>query len=180
MTLHLDIPTLETERLILRAITLADFPAMRDFFACERSQFVGGPLSANMAWYGFASDLGQWALMGFGAFAIEEKATGNFAGQVYLNNPPHFPENEIGWILLDGFEGKGYATEAALAARQYAYDVAGWKTAVSYISKPNTGSIRVAERLGAKSDPEAPMPNKEDVFVYRHPAPFDVCASGAA
>ncbi len=163
-------PRLETERLVLRPQRMDDFPLFAAFFADERSRFVGGPLSPARAWQGFASDTGSWALMGFGGWAVEESATGALAGQVALSAPPHFPEREVGWILMPGFEGRGYATEAARAARAFAYDSLGWTTAVSYIDPGNVSSIAVARRLGCTDDPEAEPLHPGDL-VFRHPAP---------
>ena len=67
-------------------------------------------------------------------------------------------------------EGKGYAFEAAQAARAHAFDVLGWETAVSYIDPGNARSIELAERLGAVRDPEA-APFHEGDLVFRHSAP---------
>jgi RimJ/RimL family protein N-acetyltransferase len=62
--------------------------------------------------------------------------------------------------------------EAAACARDHAFGVLGWKTAVSYIAPANTRSIRLAERLGAVRDPQAPrFPGEAEVLVYRHPTP---------
>jgi RimJ/RimL family protein N-acetyltransferase len=163
-------PRIETERLALRAHVMADFPPFAAFFASDAARHVGGPLSEARCWYGFASDVGAWELLGFGNWAIEEKATGAFAGQVGLNYPPHFPEREIGWILMPGFEGRGYATEAARAARAFAYGTLGWTTAVSYIEPENARSIAVARRLGCEEDPEAARFDPVDL-VFRHPGP---------
>ena len=163
-------PRIETERLVLRPHVLDDFPHMVAFFASEAARFVGGPMEAPRCWHGFASDVGSWELLGFGGWGVEEKATGAFAGQVGLNRPAHFPEQEIGWILMPGFEGRGYATEAALAARAYAYRTLGWTTAVSYVDPENTRSIALARRIGCTVDPEAESFNPGDL-VFRHPAP---------
>jgi RimJ/RimL family protein N-acetyltransferase len=165
-----DAPRLETERLVLRPHRMEDFPPFAAFFAGDRARFVGGPLPLRRVWHGFASDVGSWALMGFGAWAIEEKATGDFAGQVGLNKPAYFPEREIGWILMPGFEGRGFATEAARTARVFAYDTLGWNTAVSYIDPENRRSIAVARRLGATEDERAERFDPKDL-VFRHPAP---------
>ena len=77
---------------------------------------------------------------------------------------------EIGWLLLPGFEGRGYATEAARAARAYAYDSLGWTTAVSYCDPENVRSLAVARRLGCTEDPAAEPFDPGDI-VFRHPAP---------
>jgi RimJ/RimL family protein N-acetyltransferase len=163
-------PRLETARLVLRPHRLEDFPAMAAFLESDSARFIGGPLPLRRAWHCFGSDVGSWDLMGFGCWAIEEKDSGAFAGQVGLNKPPFFPEREIGWLLLPGFEGKGYATEAALAARAFAYGALGWSTAVSYCDCANLRSIAVARRLGCVEDPEAERLDPEDI-VFRHPPP---------
>ena len=99
-------PRIETDRLVLRPHRMEDFAAMAAFYASDAASFVGGPMPAPRAWHRFAADVGGWDLLGFGAWAIEEKATGAFAGQLALSKPPHFPEREIGWLLMPGFEGQ--------------------------------------------------------------------------
>jgi RimJ/RimL family protein N-acetyltransferase len=163
-------PRIETERLVLRPHVMADFPAFAAFFASDASRYVGGPLTLTRCWNGFASDVGAWELMGFGAWGVEEKASGTFVGQVGLNKPPYFPEREIGWILMTEFEGRGYAAEAARAARAYAYGTLGWTTAVSYVDPENARSIALARRLGCVIDPDAVSYDPGD-HVFRHPAP---------
>ena len=162
-------PTLHTKRLTLRPHVHADYEPLAAFYQTDRAQYVNGPVDPIRVWYGFGMDVGSWDLQGFGAWAITH-SDGTLFGQVGLNRPPFFPENELGWILFDGYEGHGYATEAARAARAFAYDTLGWTTAVSYIDPENAASIRVAERLGATLDLEAPKPDPGDL-VYRHPAP---------
>ena len=77
------------------------------------------------------------------------------AGQVAVTHPPHFPETELGWFLLDGYERRGLAFEAASAARDYAFRSIHPASLVSYIHRDNSRSIALAERLGAVSDPNA-------------------------
>ena len=163
-------PVIETERLVLRPHRMDDFAPYAAFFASAAASFVGGPMAATRAWHHFAADVGGWDLLGFGSWAIEEKATGAFAGQLSLNKPPHFPEREIGWFLLAAFEGRGYAAEAALAARAYVYGTLGWPTAVSYVDPDNVRSIALARRIGCTEDPEA-RPLYPWDLVFRHPAP---------
>jgi RimJ/RimL family protein N-acetyltransferase len=79
------------------------------------------------------------------------------------------PEPEMGWALYDGFEGQGYATEAATAARDWAKGRLA--SLVSYTHGSNARSVAVAERLGAVHDPDAPTPTDIDPAtfrVYRH------------
>ncbi|MEL7027000.1 MAG: GNAT family N-acetyltransferase [Pseudomonadota bacterium] len=170
----LRIPHLETERLIMRAPRLDDVEAWAAFYASERSSFVGGPMTRELTWRALASELGHWAMNGFGRWALEEKSTGDVVGVVGLWHPEGFPENELGWDLFDGATGKGYATEAGRAARAYAYDTLGWTTLISLIAEGNTGSEGVARRLGAA--PDAPFTHERygTMMMWRHPAPDDL------
>ena len=162
-------PTLSTDRLTLRPRTRADFDAFAAFYQTDRSRHVGGPLPAARVWYGFMAEVGYWATDGFGGWAVERRADGALIGEVCIQHPPFFPEVELGWTLLDGFEGHGYATEAAEAARDWAFGTRGLSTLVSYIDPENARSIAVAERLGATRDSQARAMDPED-FVYRHRA----------
>lgn len=162
------IPTFETQRLRLRGYNMADYKQMVAFFAMERSQYVGGPQNSEEVWRWFSSDMGQWHLLGFGPWTFEDKATGEFIGQVGLNLPDEYPECEIGWVMLEQFEGKGYALEAAIAARDYAFNNLGRQTLVSYIDPRNARSIKLAERMGALRDETAPTPHGDPCLVYRH------------
>lgn len=172
MTPHLaDTPVLETERLTLRAPRLADFDAMAAFMASERARFVGGPNTLGQAWRSFGHVVGHWALRGFGLFVYADKTTGAPLGATGPWYPADWPERELGWTLWDpANEGRGFAFEAARAARDHAYSTLGWTTAVSYIDPENTRSIALAERLGATRDDAAARPHPEDL-VFRHPAP---------
>ena len=165
------IPTLSTARLTLRPHVMADFPAYAAFYASDRAQWMGGPLDRRGAWNSFASDVAQWALMGHGAFAIEDRETGAFLGQVAVAHPPHFPERELGWFVLPDAEGRGIAAEAAVAARDWCRDALPDAPLVSYIARQNAASIRLAERLGARPDPDAPVPHPND-SAWRHPEPL--------
>ncbi len=98
---------------------------------------------------------------------IELRSTGACIGQVGINGGPLFPEKELGWLLYEGFEGAGYATEAATALRDWARETLGLDRLVSYIDPDNIASARVAERIGARLDPEAPRQDPDDL-VYRH------------
>lgn len=161
-------PVLETARLRLRPHKLEDFEDVAAMFETPHSRFVGGPCDRKKTWRGFAADVGQWPLLGFGAWAIEIRDNNQFIGQLGLNKPLHFPEREIGWILFEEFVGHGYALEAARRGHQFAFQTLGWQTAVSYIDPDNARSIALAERLGAKLDSGAPTPDGDPTLVYRH------------
>ncbi|MGB0498033.1 MAG: GNAT family N-acetyltransferase [Rubricella sp.] len=160
-------PVIETERLTLRPHRLEDFEAFRAFYASDRARYVGGEISLTRLWYGFCAEVAYWKLQGFGMWAVDRREDGAFIGQVGLQHPPFFAERELGWILFEGFEGHGYALEAASAARDYAFETLGWDTFVSYIDGENERSIALAKRLGAVLDPAGKTHHPDDV-VYRH------------
>jgi RimJ/RimL family protein N-acetyltransferase len=165
------VPVIETDRLRLRAARLEDFPAFADHFASDRAVYEDGPLGRADAWKEFAAARALWDLRGYGAWSVEDRATGDYLGEVGLYQPAHYPEVDIGWMVLAHAEGKGIAFEAALAARNFAYRRLRMTTLVSYIDPGNARSIRLAERLGAVRDDAAPKPEGERCVTYRHPAP---------
>jgi len=80
MTTFATIPTIETERLILRGFREDDFPRLKQIENdLEMTKFTGGILSEDQAWRFMATMIGHWTLRGFGPFALEEKATIRFA-----------------------------------------------------------------------------------------------------
>ena len=165
------IPTLETERLILRPLRSEDFEEYEAFYQTERSHVRGGPLARDEAWRQFATEIGHWHLRGYGPWAIEEKATGAFCGLVSLWYPEGWPAPEVGWVVWAQHEGKGIAYEAAVRARAYAFDSLDWPQVASCIRDGNTRSIRLAERLGATLDRRIERSGLPDFLVYLHPQP---------
>lgn len=165
-------PTLHTARLTLRPLRMADYPAYAAFMASPRSGFIGGPYEAQKCWGWFCHDAAQWVLFGHGGLMIDVTATGATIGNISINQGPLFPETELGWVLYDGHEGRGYATEAATALRDWGFAAANLPTLVSYIDPANRASAAVAERLGATLDYHAArQPGDEADLVYRHPRP---------
>ena len=161
------IPTLTTQRLILRPAQAEDFPAYERLMASGRSRHMGGPFGRKAAWGMFCHDIACWSLFGHGALMVDLRATAECVGQVGISHGPLFPEKELGWLVYEGFERLGYATEAAAALRHWAAQAFSGTQLVSYIDPENQTSIRVAERLGATVDQNAAKQDPGDL-VYRH------------
>ena len=161
------IPTLTTGRLTLRPSTAEDFPAYAALMASPRSKWMGGPLPQRAAWGRFCHGVACWTLFGHGALMIDLRTTGECVGLVDISHGPLFPEKELGWLVYEGHEGHGYATEAAATLRDWAAGALGLHRLVSYIDTNNKRSIAVAERLSAVLDHEAPKQDPGDL-VYRH------------
>ena len=165
------VPTLETERLKLRAWRQSDLELFAAYYADPTTAaFVGGACSRNDAWRRMAAFVGHWSLRGYGLWALEEKSTSQFVGYAGLWFPEGWPEPEVGWGLLRSAQGKGYATEASLRAREYGYSNIGFKTLISFIDLRNVASRAVAERMGAKYERSAMLFGFE-AGVFRHPSP---------
>jgi len=161
------IPRLTTERLILRPPVAADFADYAALLASPRADGMGGPFRTREAWGMFCHDAAGWALFGAGALMLELREGGSCVGQVGINAGPLFPEPELGWLVYAPHEGRGYATEAAAALRDWAAAERGLTRLVSYVDPENARSIAVAHRLGAVLDPEA-KPQDPGDLVFRH------------
>lgn len=149
----MNVPLLETDRLVLRMWREKDFEPYALMCANEEiMRYLGGgnTLSRLEAWRHMAFLVGHWELLGYGIWAVEEKASGEFAGRIGFLNPVGWPGFEIGWTLAHKFWGKGYATEGARRALQYAFEELDKDHVISLIHPDNKASIRVAERLGEK------------------------------
>ena len=165
------IPTLETERLVLRAPQLSDFDTYAQIVASPRARYLT-VMSREDAWYDFAQMVAIWSLRGHGMWSVCAKENAQLLGFVVLGFEPEDPEPELGFIFTEAGEGQGYAFEAASAARDFAFDQLGWDTLASFVAKGNERSARLAERLGAFVERE--IVEEEGVtLVYRHLAADD-------
>jgi RimJ/RimL family protein N-acetyltransferase len=150
------IPTLETERLILRPHRSEDFDTYVQMWADpDVVRFIGGkPFDRESSWGRFVKHAGVWHHMGFGFFAIEEKETGLFIGEAGFHEVRRAIEPNIegtleaGWALMPTGQGWGYATEAMTAALAWAETAFPGRRMTCLIDPDNLASIRVATRLG--------------------------------
>ncbi|MES1203011.1 MAG: GNAT family N-acetyltransferase [Pseudomonadota bacterium] len=106
---------------------------------------------------------GSWALLGYGMFSVIEKASGEWIGRLGPWRPAgeegSWPGTEIGWGLIRSAWGKGYATEGATAAMDFAVDVLGWTDIIHMIEPRNVASRKVAEALGSKNRGPGKLPS---------------------
>lgn len=155
----LDIPVIETSRLILRVPTLEDFGAWAAFCAdTEATRFIGGVTDVHAAWRGMAAAAGGWTLQGFGVWSAIEKGSGRWVGRIGYVMPWGWPGTEVGYCIARDAWGAGYATEAARAAVDFAFDHLGWSEVIHTIRHDNARSQAVALRLGARPAGAVEMP----------------------
>ena len=145
--------TLETPRLRMRPFHSGDLDAYAEMCAdVDVMRYLGTGVTLDRAgtWRSMAAMLGHWALLGYGMWALELRETGQLIGRAGFIDPPDWPAFELGWVLGRPYWGRGYATEAARRALDYAFDPLGRDRVVSLIRPQNVASIRVAERIGER------------------------------
>jgi RimJ/RimL family protein N-acetyltransferase len=139
----LDAIRLETPRLILRLPHRNDLDRwvamMQDE---EAARFIGGVTPRALSWRALMTVIGAWHAHGFAMFAIVEKATGRWVGRLGQWMPEGRPGPEIGWALVRERWGRGYATEGARAATDWAFDHLGWDQVIHSIHPENVASWR--------------------------------------
>ncbi|HEX8658092.1 MAG TPA: GNAT family N-acetyltransferase [Hymenobacter sp.] len=150
------VPVLETARLLLRGYRADDYApwvAMwqhPDYYRYFRPD----PLPNEEVWKVLLRGAGHWVLMGYGFWAVEEKATGQFIGAVGFADlkrdiePPIGEAPEIGWVLAPEVHGRGYASEAVAAALAWGEAFFGVVRTVCIIHPENEPSLRVATKFG--------------------------------
>ncbi len=169
-----EIPTLTTDRLILRGPQPEDFPAYAAFRMSARAKGVGGPYTREEAAEHFATLGAQWERLGYGRWMVTDRTSGDPLGVVGILHPENWPEPELAWSLFETAEGRGIAFEAATASRAHAYGALGMTTLISLVDPANTRSVALAERLGARPEGTFDIPNHGETPVWRHPGPEDL------
>ncbi len=154
----INIPTLHTERLLLRPFAMEDAEAYaQHVFSVEevmRYMSASGAMPLNplrTARDYIVERNDQWQQMGFGAWAVVEKATDTFMGHAGLFVIEKTDVIEVGYTLGKRFWGKGYATEAAREVLRYGFHVKEMTEIVAVAFPQNTASLRVMEKLGMRS-----------------------------
>ena len=164
---RMTIPTLTSERLVLRAFRDQDIDGYaRSCDDEEVMRFLGGTLSREDAWRQMAMLLGHWQLRGYGMWALEDRSTGAFVGRCGFHRPDGWPGLEIGWMVMREYWGRSLAHEAASTALDYGFGVLGFEYVISLIHPENTRSLRLAERLGEHYAGRARV-RGYDVLMYR-------------
>lgn len=149
-------PTLETTRLRLRAYTRNDFEDYHALWANETVvRHIGGkPFTRGQCWERLMQQIGCWHLAGIGYWAVIEKSSGNFIGEVGFGcqirdiEPSIEGYPEAGWVFAPSAHGKGYATEAMRCALRWGLPLFGETRTVCIMDDDYAATRRVAEKLG--------------------------------
>lgn len=152
----MNIPTVETERLVLRGFRADDFEAHAGLWTDPVvTKFIGGkPQSREEAWNGFIRHFGMWAAMGFGFWAVIDKASGRLIGEAGFQErkreltPSLGGTLEAGWTFLPETHGRGFASETLAALLDWADENFPDRTVTCIIDPDNAASVRLAEKFG--------------------------------
>ena len=172
---ELKIPELTTERLRLRAFRATDVePYVALMADPEVTRYLADlrPLTRDEAWRQLAIFIGHWVLRGFGLWAVEERASGEFLGRIGCLEPAGWPAFEIAYTLRRESWGRGYAREGAAAALAFACDTLRREEIASLIRPQNRASIRVATVLGARYERTVELLGAP-ADLYRYPRRSD-------
>jgi RimJ/RimL family protein N-acetyltransferase len=160
---NIDSLRIDTPRLILRPPRLEDFEAYAAFAGdAQAARFIGGAQPRNVAWRSFMTQAGAWHLLGFSLFSVICKSSGEWIGRVGPWMPDGWPGTEIGWGIARAHWKRGYATEAAAAAIDWAFGNLGWTEIIHIIDVDNIASQGVARKLGSRNSGRVRMPPPYD------------------
>jgi len=171
MKLDVSIPTLRTDRIVLRALRESDTETLAKLHSDpEVVRFLGLGIpepSLGKAWDYIALHTGHWAMKGCGKWALADAKTDELIGRVgYLDCPYEWPGLELGWTVAREHWGKGYASEAARLALDWGFKNLGRNEIISIIHPDNTRSASVAARLGERLVRSWTAPSDVTLGIY--------------
>ena len=171
-------PRIITKRLVLRMHGASDFGALLEMWSDERVvRHIGGvPSTATEAWSRLLRYGGLWQFLGYGYWAVEDRATGCFVGEVgfadfkrdivkALDGLP-----EAGWVISPRWAGRGYATEAMRAALEWFDRTRPGLESFCMIAPENAASIRVAKKIGYALEEKTSYDDSPIQIYLRPPA----------
>ena len=170
------LPTLVTERLVLRGHTSDDLAGSLALWTDPGViRFIGGRVSSeHEVWQRLLRYRGMWAMLGFGYWAITDRADGAFLGEAGLADlkreitPPLGGVPESGWALLPRAHGRGLGREAMRAVLDWADRQLDRPETCCIIDPVNTASTHLAGKLGYQARHTAWLAGN-DVTVFFRP-----------
>lgn len=153
-----EVPTVRTERLVLRGFTDEDVaPYHAVFTDPEVTRYLptkGEPLPIERIERAIVRGREHWTARGYGIWAVEDRATGTLLGQCGLQFLDDVGESELLYALVREAWGRGLATEGSAAALRFGFGTANLRRIVAYAVAENTASTRVMEKVGMRREAE--------------------------
>jgi RimJ/RimL family protein N-acetyltransferase len=147
---------IETERLVLRSYRTDDYAALHRMMSDGRMFAYShrGPMRCEESWSQLLRQVGHWSALGYGVFAIEERATGELVGETGFCDfrrglGPQFDScPEATWSVVPEAQRRGLAGEAAAAAASWLDRQQRFERSVCLVHERNLASLKVAAALG--------------------------------
>jgi ribosomal-protein-alanine N-acetyltransferase len=175
---------LETARLRLREMHLGDLDFLAEMLAdAEVMRYYPSCCNREEAAQWLQRQLDRYARFGHGLWLAEERASGEPRGQVGLTRQTVEDRLRVdcGWLIHRPYWRQGLATEAALACRQFAFDVLGLDDLISLIRPENIPSQGVARKLGMRPVQRVLHAGLDhDVYLVPRPGRMDRPSGGAS
>lgn len=160
---------IETDRLILREYQMADYDALYKIVSDpETMQHYPKPFDEEKTKYWIEWNLDNYQTYGFGLWAVILKETGEFIGDcgITIQNIDGEMLPEIGYHINKKYWRKGYGSEAAKAARDWAFQNTEYDVIYSYMKYTNVGSYSTAIANGMKKIKEYPDEKNGISYAY--------------
>jgi RimJ/RimL family protein N-acetyltransferase len=160
---------LKTRRLHLREMTLDDLDDLHSIFSDPIAmRYYPKPFSRKMTTEWIKWNLRNYEKYGFGLWAVIHKEANLFIGDcgLTIQKVDSVEEIEIGYHIKRSYWGRGLATEAAIACRNYAFDILKRSRVISWMNPENIASIRVAEKVGMHLEKETSDNSGQAAVVY--------------
>ncbi len=166
---------IETERLVLRRLTLHDAPFILELLNDPAFLLYIGDkgvrTQADACRYIETGPMASYDRHGFGLLRVELKDSGEPIGMCGLLKRDYLPDVDVGFALLPAHRAKGYTLEAASAVLAHARDALGLERVLAITSPDNVASIGLLERLGFRFERMArPAENEPEVKVFTRDA----------
>lgn len=168
---------LETPRLMLRPHVIGDLDAVAAIWGDPVvTRFIGGrPQSREESWNRLLRYAGHWALLGYGYWAVVEKASNEVVGDVGVAD---FKRDgvadltglpELGWVLSSKVHGRGYAVEAVEAVAAFGHARFPTLPLACIIDPDNAASLRVAAKTGFREVKKTVYKDAPVLLFHRSP-----------
>lgn len=173
---QLEVPVLETQRLRLRGYALEDFATYAAMWADpEVTRHIGDgtPKLEADSWTSLLRMAGHWQMLGYGSWAVDEKASGRFLGGIGFNTSKRDRGDalkdllELGWMFTPSASGQGYATEALKVVLEWGRFHFGPIRVIAITAPENFASMRVAQKCGFDEFLRGPSLGRPRVFFER-------------
>jgi RimJ/RimL family protein N-acetyltransferase len=168
-------PVISTNRLTLRGHRVADFAALHAMWTepVVYEFITGRPSTPEESWARLLRYAGHWKLLGYGYWAVEERATARFVGEMGFADyhravsPALKDTPELGWVLSPAVHRRGLATEALSAIIEWGDRNFTARRTACIVAPENLASLRVAKKLGFVEDRRTTYNSAPTVLLYR-------------